>query len=263
MRVVTLIENTSCGSTCECEHGLSFYIETGNHKILFDAGQTDAFARNAEKLGVDLSQVELAILSHGHFDHGGGLKAFLEINKTAPVYLRRDAFAPNRNAQGKDIGLDPELQSCDRLIYTDDSLELAPGITLCSCNDRVRPVPTDSAGIQVQENGLWKPDLFLHEQYLLIEENGKRICFSGCSHKGILNITHWFSPDVLLGGFHFMKIEPVGEGATRLAEAAEALLRYPATYYTGHCTGAAQFAFLKARMGDRLHALSTGTVLDI
>ena len=136
MRVVTLVENTTCCSDIACEHGLSFYIETGDHKILFDAGQTDAFAQNAEKLGVDLTQVDLAILSHGHFDHGGGLKAFLAINKTAPVYLRRDAFAPNRNAQGKDIGLDPELQASDRLIFTEDSLELAPGITLCSCNDR-------------------------------------------------------------------------------------------------------------------------------
>lgn len=263
MRVVTLIENTSCSENYECEHGLSFYVETGDHKILFDAGQTDAFARNAEKMGIDLTQVDIAILSHGHFDHGGGLKTFLEINKTAPVYLHRDAFAPNQNAQGKDIGLNPELQSSDRLIYTDDSLELVPGITLCSCNDRVRPVPTDSAGIQVKKDGLWQPDRFLHEQYLLIEADGKRICFSGCSHKGILNIMHWFSPDVLFGGFHFMKIEPVGEGANRLAEAATELLRYPTIYYTGHCTGEVQFAFLKERMGDRLHALSAGTVLDI
>ena len=262
MRVVTLVENTACSADFVCEHGLSFYIETGKHRILFDAGQTDAFVRNGEKLGVDLSQVDFAVLSHGHFDHGGGLKAFLEINKTAPVYLRRDAFAPNRNAQEKDIGLDPALQASDRLIFTDDFLELAPGITLCSCNDRARPVPTDSAGIQVQKNGLWQPDLFLHEQYLLIEENGKRICFSGCSHKGILNIMHWFAPDVLFGGFHFMKIDPAGE-AERLEEAAAELLRYPTVYYTGHCTGAAQFAFLKERMGHRLHALSTGTQTEV
>ena len=262
MRVVTLAENTACSADFICEHGLSFYIETGEHRILFDAGQTDAFAQNAEKLGIDLRTVDIAILSHGHFDHGGGLKTLLEINKTAPVYLCRDAFAPNRNAQGKDIGLDPELESSDRLIYTDDFLELAPGITLCSCNDRARPVPTDSAGIQVRRDGQWQPDQFLHEQYLLIGEDGKRICFSGCSHKGILNIMHWFTPDVLFGGFHFMKIDPAGE-AHRLEEAAAELLRYPTVYYTGHCTGAAQFAFMKERMGDRLHALSTGMQIEL
>ena len=262
MRVVTLVENTACSSDLCAEHGLSFYIETGEHRILFDAGQTDAFARNAERLGIDLGKVDVAILSHGHFDHGGGLKTFLEINRTAPVYLRRDAFAPNRNAQETHIGLDPDLQASDRLIFTEDFSEIAPGITLHSCNDRQRIVPTDSAGIQVKKAGRWQPDLFLHEQYLLIEEAGKSICFSGCSHKGILNIMHWFAPDVLFGGFHFMKIDPAGETA-RLEEAAKELLRYPATYYTGHCTGTEQYDYLKNRMGDRLHALSAGTEIEV
>lgn len=259
MRVVTLIENTACNSELGCEHGLSLYIETGDRKILFDAGQSELFAENAQRLGIDLANVDFAVLSHGHFDHGGGLLRFLEINQTAPVYLHRDAFLPHYNGQNKDIGLDPLLRESDRLILTNDERELAPGIRLCSCNRELRPYGTDSAGLQ--EDG--HPDLFLHEQYLLIEEAGKRICFSGCSHKGILNIMEWFIPDVLFGGFHFMKIEPVGEGADRLAEAATELLRYPTIYYTGHCTGEVQFAFLKARMGDRLHALSAGTVLDI
>ena len=263
MRVVTLVENTACSSEFCCEHGLSFYIETGAHRILFDAGQTDAFARNAEKLGIDLGKVDFAVLSHGHYDHGGGLNTFLQINKTAPVCLRRDAFAPHHNGQGKDIGLDPELQNSDRLIFTDDAMALAPGITLYSCNDRQRITPTDSAGLLVTEGGSQQPDRFAHEQYLLVEEAGKRICFSGCSHKGILNIMNWFSPDVLFGGFHFMKIDPAGEGAARLEDAAAILLRYPTSYYSGHCTGETQFAFLKERMGHRLHALSTGMEIKL
>lgn len=263
MRVVTLIENTACCPEFTCEHGLSFYIETGSHRILFDAGQTDAFAKNAEKLDVDLSAVDFAILSHGHYDHGGGLQKFLEINDHAPVYLRRDAFLPHHNAQGKDIGLDLQLQDSDRLILTEDTLQLAPGITLLSCNERERIVPTDNAGMWVTENGQRQSDFFYHEQYLLIEENGKRICFSGCSHKGILNVMNWFSPDVLFGGFHFMRIDPVGDGAARLDGAARELLRYPTTYYTGHCTGQAQFDYLKAIMGDRLHALSTGITVQV
>jgi len=263
MRVVTLIENTAGCPELVCEHGLSFYIETGMHRILFDAGQSDAFAQNAEKLNVDLGSVDFAVLSHGHYDHGGGLQKFLQINQTAPVYLRRDAFLLHQNGQGKDIGLDPQLQASDRLVFTGDTLQLAPGITLYSCNERARIVPTDSSGMSVTEEGHSRPDLFLHEQYLLIEESGKRICFSGCSHKGILNIMNWFAPDVLFGGFHFMRIDPAGDGAARLDAAAKTLMRYPTAYYTGHCTGQEQFAYLKLQMGDRLQALSTGMCVEV
>ena len=104
---------------------------------------------------------------------------------------------------------------------------------------------------------------FRHEQYLLIEESGKKICFSGCSHKGILNIVRWFRPDVLVGGFHFMKLDPEGDGAEPLRQAARQLTAYPTVYYTGHCTGEKQFAFLKRIMGEQLQALSAGTVLAV
>ena len=96
MKIYCLVENTKFCDHFECEHGLSFLIDTGYHKILFDMGQSDAYIRNAEKLGLDLSEVDIAIISHGHYDHGGGLKAFLEINKTAPVYVSKYAFEPSR-----------------------------------------------------------------------------------------------------------------------------------------------------------------------
>lgn len=261
MKIVTLIENTaSCSDLC-CEHGLSLYIETGTHRILFDAGQTEAFAQNAEKLGIDLSKVDFAVLSHGHYDHGGGLKRFLEINKTAPVYLNRYAFMPHYNGMQKYIGLDPALMESPRLIFVDDCLEIAEGIQLDSCAARNRPYGVDSFGLNVQEKGRMQPDDFRHEQYLLIEENGKKVCFSGCSHKGILNIAHWLRPDVLVGGFHFVKLDPQEEGRQTLDKAARNLLGYPTVYYTGHCTGVSQFAHLKGIMGDRLHAISTGSVI--
>ena len=264
MKITVLAENTACRETLTCEHGLSLFLETKGHRILFDAGQTDAFAGNAAELGIDLSQADLAVLSHGHYDHSGGLARFLTQNTIAPVYLHRDAFVPHFNAAGTYIGVDPILSGNPRLRYTDTEEALAEGITLFSCNERSRPFPFGSFGLTMQTGAEVSPDDFRHEQYLLIEENGKRICISGCSHKGILNILSWFRPDVLVGGFHFMKLDPGNASDARTLEAAALrLLQSPTVYYTGHCTGQAQFDFLKQRMGDRLHALSTGCVIEL
>lgn len=260
VKIVTLLENTAIDEGFAAEHGLSLYIETGDRKILFDAGQTGAFWDNARKLGVDLGAVEIAVLSHGHYDHGGGLLRFLEGNGTAPVYLRREAFGHHYNARGKYIGLDRALEENPRLVFTQDSVMLGEGIWLCSCNDRPRPYPENSCGLTVLEAGQLRPDDFRHEQYLLIEEAGKRYLFSGCSHKGILNILHWFRPDVLVGGFHFKDLDPDGE---RLRQYGEALAAYDTMFYTGHCTGQPQFERLKPILGDRLHAISTGMTIEI
>lgn len=254
MKVVTLMENTTCSDELFCEHGLSLYIETEGHRILFDAGQSAAFADNAEKLGVDLRELDFAVLSHGHYDHGGGLGRFLEIHKTAPVYVSRYAFEPHYGVNGY-IGLDFSLQASEQIRYVAEETILAEGITLYQLN----LAPMDTAGLLMEENGLRKPDDFRHEQYLMIEEKGKRILISGCSHKGIVQIMDAFRPDILIGGFHFMKI---AEEAA-LKAAAEKLLTYDAVYYTGHCTGQKQYDYLKTIMGDRLHYIAAGTILEL
>lgn len=256
MKITVLTENTICREDLTCEHGLSLYIETGETRILFDAGQSGAFADNAKTLGIDLRRVDFAVLSHGHYDHGGGLLRFLEENEAAPIYVRRDAFGQHCNATGNFIGLDAALSGSGRIRFTDDACTVAPGITLHSCNSLPRLHSTDSAGLTLDS----APDTFLHEQYLLIDEAGKRILVSGCSHKGILNIVSWFRPDVLIGGFHFMKLPP---DSPVLTQAAQILLDYPTVYYTGHCTGLPQYARLKEQMGSRLNALSTGLTLEL
>ena len=255
MKLVTLMENTSCREDMCFEHGLSLYLETDNHRILFDAGQSGAFADNAEKLGVDLETVDFAVLSHGHYDHSGGLGKFLEINETAPVYVSHWAFESHWESDGRYVGVDQTLKENERIRYVAEQTRLGEGITLY----RLEREPMDTAGLLVEEDGVRKPDDFRHEQYLLMEEAGKRILISGCSHKGILNIMDAFRPDVLVGGFHFMKMED----ENLLRKAAEKLLQYDTVYYTGHCTGLKQYEFLKAIMGDRLHYISTGTVLEI
>lgn len=259
MKLWTLMENTSSRDDLQAEHGLSYYLEVNGHKILFDAGQSGAFADNAEAMGIDLKQVDLCILSHGHYDHGGGLNRFLRLNDKAPIYLSKRAFSDCHNASDRYIGLDETLKDSDRLIYTGDETVLDQGLTLYSCNTMEKVVPTEAFGLTVDG----KPDSFLHEQYLLIEEAGKRILISGCSHKGIINLVSWFRPDVLVGGFHFMKLDTAGEDAAKLDAAAETLLQFPTKYYTGHCTGLAQYDYLRQRMGDRLEYLSTGQSIEL
>ena len=260
MKLIVLMENTAARDDLSCEHGLSLYIEAAGLRILFDAGQTTAFADNAEKLGVDLRAVDLCILSHGHYDHGGGLQRFLEINDRAPVYLSRHAFGAHYNGTAKYIGLPEALQASDRLVFTGDEAAPAPGLTLHSCNHCAFPILP--YGLTVRQNGTFRPEDFRHEQYLLIEAGGRRILVSGCSHKGVVNLARHFRPDVLIGGFHLMKLDPANDAAA-LERTADALLSLPMTCYTGHCTGAEQYTALKARMGDRLHALSTGAVYEI
>lgn len=260
MRIITLIENTSPDPNLASEHGLSLYIEAAGKHILFDAGQSAAFAENAGKLGVDLAAVELAILSHGHYDHGGGLGRFLEVNSKAEIYVNQHAFTPHHHGPERYIGLDQALRESGRLALTGDETAIAPGLTLYTCNALPRPFPTDSGGLTACVGGRLLPDDFRHEQYLLLEEDGKRILFSGCAHKGVRNLVHWFCPDVFVGGFHMSKWDPEGEALTK---AAAHLARTPTVFYTGHCTGQSQFDALKRSLGDRLHALNTAAVIEI
>lgn len=221
-------------------------------------GQSNLFADNAEKLGIHLEDVDIAVLSHGHYDHGGGLKKFLEINHKAPVYLSRYAFEAHFHGPEKYIGLDVSLTTNERLIYINDTVSISQGFTLYSCNTCQKSFEPGSFGLSVKQENTFLPDDFRHEQYLLIEENHKRVLFSGCSHKGILNIIGWFKPDVLIGGFHFSKL-PLDE---TLAKYAKYLKSFPTVYYTCHCTGTAQFEFMKSYM-DNLYYLSTGQSITL
>lgn len=253
MIITSLLENTTSRSDIAAEHGLSLYIETKAHRILFDMGQTDLFARNAEALGVDLTQVDLAVLSHGHYDHGGGLATFLEINHTAPVYLTEAAFLPHYNGTRKYIGLDTTLQGHTRFRVVSGDLSLGGGLTLLSPNGRERKHSLGSFGLTERVGDTFIPDDFRHEQYLLVEEKGRRVLISGCSHAGILDIVEWFAPDVLVGGFHVSKMA-LGED---LAALGDALAAHGTKYYTCHCTGTEQYAFLRGRM-PRLRYLAGG-----
>ena len=266
MKIIALMENTACRPGYAAEHGLSLYIETKKHRILFDSGQSGAFADNAEKCGLHLENVDIAVLSHGHYDHGGGLQRFLTVNDKAPVYVNEHAFVRFFDtSSGRYIGLDPALADNPRLILTGDTTPIDEHLSLFTCNEKTPAYPVDSAGLTEGTGSRARPDRFLHEQYLQIQEDGRTILFSGCSHKGILNLMTWFQPDVLIGGFHFKNVtlpsEQNNSGCPRLDEAAAVLSQCPTIFYTCHCTGLAQYQYMKKQMGGQLRYLSAGQMI--
>ena len=257
MKLTVLTENTTCRDDLMAEHGLSLYLEAAGKKILMDMGQTDVFAQNAEKLGIDLTQVDFAVVSHGHYDHGGGLQTFLQINRTAPVYIHETAFGAHYNGTQKYIGLDGKLQYHSRLLPVRGELTITPEISLHDCNELGWIFP--SWGLNRKTPDGFTAEAFTHEHYLQIMDGEKRIVLSGCSHKGIDNIVRKFCPDVLIGGFHLNKLEDTNV----LREISQTLLEKAGICYTGHCTGAQQFETLKAMMGSRLQSLTTGMTIII
>lgn len=261
MKIAVLIENTQYQPEYSAEHGLSLYIETNKHKILFDFGQSDAYLENANKLGIDLTQVDIAVLSHGHYDHGGGLKRFLEINTQAIVYVNKNAFKEHYNGTNKYIGMNQELKDHPRLKMLEEDFVIDEQLELITCNKKEEFIPIDCAGLNVKVNDCYIPDTFRHEQYLMIHENNRNVLISGCSHKGVINLVHWLHPDVLIGGFHYKKEIITETGNQVLDNAIQYLSSYDTIYYTAHCTGIKQYEYMKRRMKDKLYYLSSGEVL--
>ncbi len=247
MKITVLLENAPRPGF-KAEHGLSLLVEALGRTILFDFGQSDAFARNAQALGADLSKVDFAVLSHGHYDHGGGIAAFLARNDHAPVYVSREAFRNFRHG-AKYIGLAPELEKEPRLVRLSGDLTLLPGITLRLCAGLEKRYPSEQDGLTVGG----EPDAFRHEICLEIREGDRKTLISGCSHNGIENLLSWFLPDRFVGGLHTRNV-PLAETAS-LARALEVT---SCTFLTGHCTGREQFGVLKEVLGDRIEYLYTG-----
>ena len=239
MRLTCLTENTTKNPNCIAEHGLSVYIETGSKRILLDFGQTHTMVSNAGAFGVDLSAVDLAVLSHGHYDHGGGLSDFLKVNPNATVYLHQNAFGEFYNGTEKYIGLNQELQGNPRLCFVNEDTQIAKGITLrLPKENKVSPLRHGGLTQKVGEEFL--PDDFSHELYLEVEEENKKILLSGCAHQGVENIMAWFTPHVFVGGMHLSHFS-----LEEVQAVAQALQGYGARYIIGHCTGVEQAEYLK------------------
>ncbi|TVM02612.1 MAG: MBL fold hydrolase [Candidatus Brocadia sp. WS118] len=274
MIVKVLSENTTSSEKLGSEHGLSLYIETEAHTILFDTGASCLFAENAEKMGVDLTRVDLAVISHGHYDHGGGLKTFLGINNRAKIYLHQKAFEPhyaNRPGGIKAyIGLDESLLSNERFVFCGDRFVIDHELELFSGVDSKRLVPSGNTDLFVKDGDAFVQDDFAHEQNLIISENGKTLLVAGCAHNGIINIIDQFNaekgclPDYVIGGFHLYNHGiKQNEAPNVVDEIGNILLETHSQYYTCHCTGIESYNRLKTVMGENIDYISTGEQLTI
>jgi 7,8-dihydropterin-6-yl-methyl-4-(beta-D-ribofuranosyl)aminobenzene 5'-phosphate synthase len=241
MTITVLAENTVAArsSGLRQEHGLSLHIALPGMSILYDTGASGVFADNAAKLGLDLAGVDLAVVSHGHFDHGGGLARFFELNRQSPVYLRRAAADPHSVKMfllRRTVGISPEVfrRHPDRFRFIDVFTELVMVIR--------------------QADGL--------------------VVFTGCGHSGVLNMLEAARArfpgtplKAVLGGFHLVGVP----GLNMMAESEASVMRIGRllrergveTTYTGHCTGAKAFRALKAVMGNAVDSLSTGSRIEI
>ena len=271
MKIVVLMENTAREGFAAA-HGLSLYIETPKHRILMDMGPNNDYLENAAKLGVDLTQVDVAILSHGHYDHGGGLKAFCALNDRAKIYVRENAFGSYWSlADGAPhyIGIDQTLDR-SRFVLTGEETVIDEELTLFASVPDTFGALSASAKLREKVGEEFLPDLFSHEQNLLITAEGKAVLIAGCAHRGIVNILRTGAerlgrrPDLTFGGFHLFQLTEGDPNADRLIDmTGEALLKGETVYYTGHCTGDYACARLKTILGDRLQRMSGGVTVEI
>jgi len=282
MRVTTLIENrpSATDSQLVAEWGLSFHIAFNIHNILFDTGSSGSFVKNAEHLSVNVEAVDTAILSHHHFDHGGGLRRFFEANSTASVHLGE---APNGECFirplpfiKKYVGLEKALMTDypDRFKTISKPTEILPDVFVFPHISGNFPRPAGNKRLFVRRDGKLTLDDFAHEIVMAIKENNQLVIFTGCSHNGILNMVDTVAREfkgipvkAVVGGLHLVASPPfnfIAGSKREVEELSKNILDYPVDRtYTGHCTGTKAFTILKAVMGDRITDLQTGSCFEV
>lgn len=268
MKIFTLVENSTSGDFL-AEHGLSLYIEYEGKKILLDAGKSESFLKNADKLYVGLEAVDFAVLSHAHYDHGDGLPYFMERNDKANLYINKNAKencygGEDKHYIGLKQGFLEKYQA--RIVYASGVYKIAEGIYLVSHNTHGLEKIGEENKLYRLENGNMIPDDFNHEQSLVFWTNNGLVIFNSCSHGHVDNIIEDVKTAfpgkkifAFVGGFHLSK-----RSENFVREYARAIRKYDLEkIYTGHCTGERAFEILKQELGETVENLWSGKVLEL
>jgi len=256
----------------EAEHGFSLWVEGGRQKILFDTGASGLFAQNASRLGVDLATADHIVISHGHYDHTGGVPQALEACPQADVFLHPGALKPRwRRLDApphKAIGIPTPSRKAllnlpsERLRWSSAAHAFLP--SLCLSGEISRNHPGAPGGPLYEDPICTREDLFEDEQFLLLKGREGWALLSGCGHPGLPNMLYHASLltrgepiHSVLGGFH------LGQASDETAERSlDALRRYQVQrVYPGHCTGSKAFDRFKVIFGERAMELRSGLVL--
>lgn len=265
MRIITLIENQVYKQGLVAEHGLSMYVETDGFCLLFDTGQTGLFAQNAQKMGIDLARVDALVLSHGHYDHTGGLATFLQWNHHAPIYGKRGLFEAKYHGQHRPIGITLSREQLgERFVAVDMPVTLPGNITIMPDIPLHNPYDTHFGEMYKETDGQLVRDEFTDELFVAIVKDDQVNVLTACSHRGVANIcqtaiSHFNLPlGYVLGGFHTSGSKP---------EAVEHLINWfekvqPKSIGICHCSGLNTYTAFQQAFGARVFYNHTGTVIN-
>ncbi len=266
VKITTLIENLVYQPGLVSEHGLSFYLDTGRRRILFDTGQSSAFLSNAKAMEIDISKVDALVISHGHYDHTGGLVSFMNENNDAPVYLKKEVFDKKYNNSRDFIGTPaiPEKFK-SRLRFVMEVTEIDSGVYIVPNIPVIYPEDTSFSYFYTDKGDGIVNDEFNDELFLAIVNDKKLSVLSSCSHRGITNIVEEarrlfrMPVNLITGGFH-LKNAPQKQ--------RRSVLDYfnklkPENLGICHCTGVDLLPEMKKLAGDQVFYNFTGNVVKI
>lgn len=272
MTITSLMDDFCPSRYFQGEHGLSLYIETARARLLFDSGQTGAFLHNADHLGIDLARLDAVILSHGHYDHGGGLRELFEgLEENFPPLFAGRGFSSRRfSLDGpveNDIGLPLHFlpEGASSAIEIDIKTEIAPGVFILPRAERIHDSWIDPRFVRAEGDSR-RSDLFDDELSLALTSESGLVVVAGCAHRGIVNIVesarHAF-PGVpiraVVGGFHL-----ASNADEELASVVSSLAALePRSVHCAHCTGLRGFSALASAMGSRVSWLHCGAAVRL
>ena len=276
MKITTLIENKSGDMDgLHTEHGLSIHVEVDGKNVLFDLGQSGNFIDNAKSLDIDLGKLDYLVISHGHYDHSGGLKRLIkEINPNVKLYMGRGFFDEKYRLSWGDeyefIGnpFDEDYLKANKIDYEfvkEDITQLTENLSIYTNFNRNEDFENTDQDMYLKENGQYKKDLFLDEISLGIKSDEGLVVLVGCSHVGVVNILEsiiqrtGMNIKALIGGTHLVKEDD--EKINRIIQ----YLQEKQIQIVGacHCTGKQGETMIYQQMEENFINNSTGHILHI